>query len=790
MRKQGKLSQMNVNITGSLNTNTSNNYNNNGNMTPSSGGRMQRIVSQAGYYASALASDNTSLDQSQLQYQQHRRIQQSPLDHQPITLRSRMSGAINAISLAPDGEAVVVAGREILKIITVTPEEVRETLNLRAGSNLTLNSSSNDVKWGNNATKYKVATAATNGAIILWDINKVGRKTERVINEHSRAVNRICFQPDNGNVLLSASQDGTMKCWDFRDARGGAKFRFEGKSESVRDVQFNPIVSHEFAAAFETGTIQKWDMRNPKALYDRKVSAHNGPCLTVDWHPTGRMVASGGRDKTIKVWDMSADNRRPLYTMRTMASVSRVQWRPGYDDELASCALLTDQRIHVWDIRRPNLAKYAFDEHETTPTGFLWYNSDVLYSVAKDKYFIRQEIEGSYAPDQLLRRNAVSWNAHGDISFAVDKSIGDDFVSAKTTRSTTTPIKKNKRGNIKAPGIEEVVQYVPMQSCGIAHLPLFDFETFSVFAENYSISSLDVAETCEKNSQLAWKMGCYRTSQTWKIVALLIQSAPILETKDQDDKDDDQLLQEQMSRDFFHESDTDEDDEDDEIDSEMDIESDEEGGDDDEDEEEDDDSDDDTNMDEGSTHNSTVDTELWSNWQHDNVIMELLDYYTEQCDVQMCVTLYLVLQSYIRINDERLEDWFSSYIDMLHRFKLWSAATAIINACKIPRIQERNQMATTINIACNNCFKLVLGTTQGAWACDKCHRLLNPCSICHQTVKGLYVWCQGCNHGGHLEHMRAWFSKEKQCPTGCGHSCVLTPFDQAYQGPTSTPTSI
>lgn len=36
---------------------------------------------------------------------------------------------------------------------------------------------------------------------------------ERVITEHTRAVNRICFQPDNGNILLSASQDGTMKCW-------------------------------------------------------------------------------------------------------------------------------------------------------------------------------------------------------------------------------------------------------------------------------------------------------------------------------------------------------------------------------------------------------------------------------------------------------------------------------------------------------------------------------------------------------------------------------------------------
>lgn len=104
---------MNVNIAGSLNNiNSSNNNSSGSNNTPTSGGRMQRIVSQAGYYASALASDNTTVDQSQLQYQQHRRIQQSPLDHHPITLRSRMSGAINAISLAPDGEAVVVAGRE------------------------------------------------------------------------------------------------------------------------------------------------------------------------------------------------------------------------------------------------------------------------------------------------------------------------------------------------------------------------------------------------------------------------------------------------------------------------------------------------------------------------------------------------------------------------------------------------------------------------------------------------------------------------------------------------------
>lgn len=42
-------------------------------------------------------------------------------------------------------------------------------------------------------------------------------------------------------------------------------------------------------------------------------------------------------------------------------------------------------------------------------------------------------------------------------------------------------------------------------------------------------------------------------------------------------------------------------------------------------------------------------------------------------------------------------------------------------------------------------------------------------------MKGLYVWCQGCNHGGHLVHMKEWFATEKLCATGCGHTCVLQP---------------
>jgi len=159
-------------------------------------------------------------------------------------------------------------------------------------------------------------------------------------------------------------------------------------------------------------------------------------------------------------------------------------------------------------------------------------------------------------------------------------------------------------------------------------------------------------------------------------------------------------------------------------------------------------------------------------WQHQDVVKNLLEYYTEQGDVQMCVTLSLVLKKFHVTDDQQEEEWFRAYLDLLHRFKMWSVATEIINACRAESVLDLNRVATSFMVNCNNCFKGV-ANPKGSWVCDRCHKLLNPCSICHQTVKGLYVWCQGCSHGGHLQHMQVWFAGNSECPTGCGHSCRL-----------------
>jgi len=49
------------------------------------------------------------------------------------------------------------------------------------------------------------------------------------------------------------------------------------------------------------------------------------------------------------------------------------------------------------------------------------------------------------------------------------------------------------------------------------------------------------------------------------------------------------------------------------------------------------------------------------------------------------------------------------------------------------------------------------------------------CAICDTAVRGLFIYCEVCKHGGHLRHMVNWFSKSSFCPTGCGCQCKFSP---------------
>jgi len=172
-----------------------------------------------------------------------------------------------------------------------------------------------------------------------------------------------------------------------------------------------------------------------------------------------------------------------------------------------------------------------------------------------------------------------------------------------------------------------------------------------------------------------------------------------------------------------------------------------------------------------------VDTALVRpSWTSNTIIRDTLLQFAEHGDVQTAISMYMVLRlqrnNYRNIiDDQTLEYWFNAYIELLHRLQLFNNASCLIKMCTfLPEIHNMTQQSTTVLSNCTRCNK-ALSRSQGSWWCERCQKTPNLCCLCQKLVKGLFAWCQGCSHGGHLRCLKMWYQKNTLCPTGCGHHC-------------------
>ncbi|DAZ96278.1 TPA: hypothetical protein N0F65_008311, partial [Lagenidium giganteum] len=348
------------------------------------------------------------------------------------------NGPLNALSVSPNNKFIAVGGRDVLKVVALEASGFAEKRNLRVGKS-NLNFSTNDIRWHPQSDSL-VATAATNGAVVIWNLQREGFKNvqERVLNGHRRAVNRISWHATDWNLLLSGSQDGTIKLWD---KRGKVSNTYQPKSESVRDVRFSIFQPNKFAVAFENGIVQVWDIRK-NTQPEIKFTAHKGLVLALDWHPTKpNLIASGARDRYVKIWDLNGDMKQPKHTIQTIASVGRLAWRPNCADHIATCASLMDNSIHVWDVQHPCIPVASMKGHADIASGINWLDTPVapsfghtdapsewegldywqhVLACSKDGTLKLHSLADSFKPHQSLPTTALALNSRGQMAFSHD----------------------------------------------------------------------------------------------------------------------------------------------------------------------------------------------------------------------------------------------------------------------------------------------------------------------------------------------------------------------------------
>jgi WD40 repeat protein len=258
---------------------------------------------------------------------------------------SREGGPVRSIAYRPDGLQIAI-GVESGFIDIFNRDDVRPALSWKAHSGFI------------SAVAYRddgrsIASASDDGSVGVWEAD-TGRSL-LTLTGHGGSVWSVAYSPD-GQRLASASDDRTVRVWDA--STGRPLFTLSG-THLARSVAFSPDGRY-LAAGWGDGTARVYDATNGrlvKTLNHRPASQINGVafspgndgllatacanayrgdppgtvhlwdvaegrstlefCLTgwamcVAFNPAGTVVASGGRDGSLHVWDVrprSADMR-------------------------------------------------------------------------------------------------------------------------------------------------------------------------------------------------------------------------------------------------------------------------------------------------------------------------------------------------------------------------------------------------------------------------------------------------------------------------------------------------
>ncbi len=168
---------------------------------------------------------------------------------------------------------------------------------------------------------------------------------------------------------------------------------YGGHAAPVNTVVWRPTNRHDaahyqslIASGGDDGTVQIWD-----AMTGRKISTyrgHSGGISEVAWSPDGKWIASASNDSTVQVW--AADSMRKVSYTRHSDKVTALAWSPtrlkssteqGYLIASASA----DSTVQIWDATTGH-RKFIYRNHVYPVHAVAWSpDGQYIVSAGEDK---------------------------------------------------------------------------------------------------------------------------------------------------------------------------------------------------------------------------------------------------------------------------------------------------------------------------------------------------------------------------------------------------------------------
>ena len=264
---------------------------------------------------------------------------------------------------------------------------------------------------------------------------------------HKKGVNEIKFIPRNGHLLLSCSNDNTVKIWDVYNDNKCLR-TYVGHTKGVRNICFSKDGSRFLTTSYDKW-IKCWDTETGKVIW--RGTSGKMPYDATLYPDNENEFIVGQQNKVAVQWSMRSNKIIQTYSEHLMG-VNTITF---IDNNRRFITTSQDKKIFIWDVGIPVVIK-----HISEPS--LHYISNVTKHV-NNNWFLCQSMNNTiitYSTTNRFKKNIkkvfkghlnAGYSCNIDVSYDGKYVMSGDangklyFWDWKTTKIIDIPIKAHNK---------------------------------------------------------------------------------------------------------------------------------------------------------------------------------------------------------------------------------------------------------------------------------------------------------------------------------------------------------